>query len=538
MDYRERLKELGITLTSSGYQTCPQCSDTRKKSNQKCLTVTYSEDAVLYCCHHCDWSGVVPYKEVHKKVFAKPIKPNGDYTFNVIEWLGSRGISAGIGYKYCIGETDKGEIILPYYKNKELVNIKYRITNPDGSKGFFCDKGTEQTFFGMDFVDTTQPLIIVEGEIDVLSLAQQGIYAVSVPFGGNDIKLECIENCYDFIRKFNKYIIAVDNDNTGYKLKNNLVDRLGKEKCDVVNWGQYKDANEALMAGENLKDYIDKAQPICPDGVSTYCDNYDAIYDSIFGEDTDYYYTGWSELDNIIKIRLGYLMVVTGYPSRGKSTFVNNLLVNLTRRYGFKHLIASFETTEASSYIEFLEMLKQQPIDKLKEHKETVFEDFEYISDHFLRLDTSRQWTVDEIAKKTEYMVRRYGIKTLIIDPYNRLKNDFKDREDKYIGGILSKLCMLSKKLNILIIFVAHPKKPDDEELPTMYSISGSGDWYNMADYGIIVHRERNQVTQELENEPNIYVGKVKNFSLGKPSGGVVKLSYNKDKRILEDARR
>ena len=104
-------------------------------------------------------------------------------------------------------------------------------------------------------------------------------------------------------------------------------------------------------------------------------------------------------------------------------------------------------------------------------------------------------------------------------------KNDYKDREDKYVGSILAKLCMLSKRLDILVIFVAHPKKPDQEKapMPTMYSISGSGDWYNMADYGIIVHRDRG-MDGKLLNSPTVGIAKVKNFSLGNPSGGTITL--------------
>ena len=82
------------------------------------------------------------------------------------------------------------------------------------------------------------------------------------------------------------------------------------------------------------------------------------------------------------------------------------------------------------------------------------------------------------------------------------------------------------------------PKKPDGEQVPTMYSISGSGDWYNMADYGIIIHRERSEVTKELNNEPLIDVQKVKNFRLGNPNGGQINLMYNPEKRILEDIRK
>ena len=537
--YIDKLRELGITLDKTGRQTCPQCSATRKKSNDKCLSVTFSDDAVLYNCHHCGWAGAVPYREYVKKVYTRPAEPKSEeQSFEMLMFFTERRISKKTLDEYKVTQNANDEIQFEYYKNGELVNIKYRKNLPDGKKSFRQEKDTEKTLYGMDLVDKSKPLIFVEGEMDVLAFAEQGIHSVSIPNGGNDKELDCLENCYDFVRRFKSYIIATDNDEVGFKLKNNLLDRLGRENCSVVNWGKYKDANEAHIAGENLASFLKKATPICPDGVVTYQDCYDEIYKSIFEEDTEYYLTGWKELDKIIKIRLGYLMVVTGYPSRGKSTFVNNLLVNLTKRYGFKHLIASFETTASSSYIELLEMYKQQPIDKIKKNKDNIFDEFNNISEHFIRLETDRQWTIDEIITKTESMVRRYGIKTLIIDPYNRLKNEFRDREDKYIGSILSKLCMLSKKLNILVIFVAHPKKPDDEATPTMYSISGSGDWYNMADYGIIVHRERDMVTQKLKNEPQILVGKIKNFLLGQPTGGKVILEYNKDKRILEDKKK
>lgn len=235
-------------------------------------------------------------------------------------------------------------------------------------------------------------------------------------------------------------------------------------------------------------------------------------------------------------------MVVSGYPSRGKSTFVDNLLVNLTKKYGFKHLVASFENTIGNYYKTIFEMYKQEPFWKiLNQGKEFAItqllgsEDFFFLNEHFILFDNKRLWTIDDICKRAELEVMKHGIKTLVIDPYNRLKNDYSEREDKYIGSILAKLCMLAKRLNILVIFVAHPKKPDAEELPTMYSISGSGDWYNMSDYGIIVHRERDDFSQRLENTPTIHVAKVKNFSLGDPAGGKVKLLYNSNKRVLED---
>mgnify|MGYP003299440516 CR=1 FL=1 len=80
----------------------------------------------------------------------------------------------------------------------------------------------------------------------------------------------------------------------------------------------------------NLHTYIDNAEYVGTDGIVKFEEKWDEIYNELFGDDTNFYSTGWSSLDEIIKIKTGYLMVVSGYPSRGKSTFVDNLLVNLT----------------------------------------------------------------------------------------------------------------------------------------------------------------------------------------------------------------
>jgi len=536
MEYREKLTELGITLIKNGKQTCPQCSEQRKNKQDLCLSVTYGDEAVLYKCHNCDWSGAVYYRSNFErvKVYKKPAQPKAaDKLDSLYKYFAKRRISELTLKEYEISFNDKKEIIFPYYKNGELVNVKYRTNQGNGQKTFKQEAETEKTLFGMDLVKDTDTLIWVEGEVDVLSLAEYNIRAVSVPQGASENKLECIENCFSFIEQFKTHIIAVDNDAAGDKLKLNLLNRLGKEKCRLVNWKQYKDANEAHVAGEDLKTFIDNAQDIAPDGIINFYDLFDKIYKYNFESDENYYKTGWLKLDNLIKIRTGHLMVVSGYPSRGKSTFVDNLLVNLSKSYGLKHLVASFENPHERYYNTLLEMYERAPIYKLKE-RDMVFNSFEFIAEHFYPFDIERLWSVDEICERAELAVKKYGIKTLVIDPYNRLNNDFKDREDKYIGSILSKLCMLAKKLDILVIFVAHPKKPDGDKMPNMYSISGSGDWYNMADYGIIVHRER-LTDGTLSNTPTIFVQKVKNFALGNPSGGTTELYYSRDLRILEN---
>lgn len=544
MEYRDKLRELGITLTKSGKQICPNCSHTRKNKTDPCLSVTYTDEAVLYKCHNeCGFEGAVYYRnkfEQTKKNYKKPEPPKVVKELEPIyKYFQKRGISQKTVDKYEIALNDKKEIVLPYYKYGELVNVKYRKNLGNGKKTFRQEADTEKTLFGMDKItDFESPLIWVEGEMDVLALAEQNIYSVSVPQGASEKKLECIENCWEFIQKFKTHIIAVDNDAAGDGLKENLLKRLGREKCKTVNWKQYKDANEALLGEEKLIDFINAAEDISPDGIITFYDCFDEIYKYNFEKDVNFYETGWLKFDNIVKLRTGYLMIVTGYPSRGKTTFVDNLLMILSKHYGLKHLIASFESIVPTHYNTLLEMYMEMPFYKYTREygNDGIFaEPFEFIGEHFLRFDIDRMWTVDEIIERTELAVKKYGVKTLVIDPYNRLNNKIlNNREDLYVGSTLAKLSMLAKKLDILVIFVAHPKKPDGEKCPNMYSISGSGDWYNMADYGIIIHREREQ-SGKLSNFPLVFVEKVKNHFLGSPSGGELTLRYDSDRRILRN---
>lgn len=541
MEYKEKLNRLGITLDKSGKQICPQCSHTRKNKSDPCLSVTYTDEAVLYKCHNnCGFEGIVYYRDKYesKKNYKRPEKPKTkDNMDSLYNYFVKRCISPDTVKKYDIMLSQKNEIIFPYYKYGELVNIKYRTNQGNGKKTFIQEKESEKTLFGMDLVKDTKTLIWVEGEVDVLSFAEQGIYTVSIPQGASEKKLECIENCFSFIEQFEEHIIAVDNDVAGDELKRNLLSRLGKQKCKIVNWQKYKDANEALVAGEKLQDFVDKAEYSAPTGIITFAESFDEIYKYNYLRDVDFYSTGWKKLDEIIHLRTGHVMVVTGYPSRGKTTFVDNLLMNLSKKYDFRHLIASLESSQAIHYNTLIEMYYEEPIYRIIEEEKLFTEGYYFVDEHFLKYDTENYWSIEEIIDNSELAVRKYGAKTLVLDPYNRFKNEFVyGREDLFVGKVLSKLIMFCKKFDVLGIIVAHPKKPDGEKMPNMYSISGSADWYNMTDYGIVVHRERDSQTGKLSNFPSIKIEKVKNHYLGQPGGGVIELPYNINKRILENS--
>lgn len=540
---QNKLDNLGITLRKTGRQVCPKCSHTRKNKTDKCLQVTYKDDCVLYNCHNfgCGFTGIVSDKkynfEIQPKVYKKPLpaKEVSDKE-KVYKYFESRGIKRETTQLFNIGYNGS-EIIFPYYKHGELVNNKYRTAN----KTFRQEAESEKTLFGMDIctnlvADTEDyTLTIVEGEFDAMSFIQAGIPAVSIPQGASDNKLECISNCFDFISAFDNIVIAVDADKAGDNIKEVLLERFNKSKaCYVIDWSKYdsKDANDALIKGgiDLLQKAYSEREHVPIKGLVNLELQRESIRKFIFSDYNKGLSTGWSNLDNIINVvEDGALAVVTGYPGRGKSTFVDNLLYNLSVNENWKHLVCSFETTVERHVANFIQMHTGKSAKTQGDYaiKEDEFNDsIDYFSNKLFLYDTDESLSIDDIIELAKYAVERYGVKSLTIDPYNRIKRNIGDREDLFIGEMLAKLAFFAKQYGILVIFIAHPKKTfDTSVIPTGYDISGSADWVNMADYLLSVHRDKNKDTGRYIGNTILQVQKVKSEHHGDPSGGTVEFN-------------
>lgn len=171
----DKLAEKGIhlpKLSIGEYRVlCPECSHTRKKKNDKCLSVTVKSgsDGAVWYCHHCEWTGGVsdePFRglqegQVTSRAITPPEKPkpislpsqNGA-TDKFYEWFKVRGISRETVDDFGIIRTSqffansgKEEpcIGFPYFENGEVVNVKYRTA----SKSFRQEKGSKRTLFNM-----------------------------------------------------------------------------------------------------------------------------------------------------------------------------------------------------------------------------------------------------------------------------------------------------------------------------------------------------------------------------------------------------
>ena len=503
-------RDYGIIINKSNGQVktkCPKCSHERKKKSDPCLSVNIDEG--IWNCHNCGWKGTLKqnnYMENITYIKPKPIKKISKYSENVLDFFKLRGISEktlisnkvseGIEYMPQLGR-ETPTIQFNYYKDGELINIKYR----DSRKNFKLVKDAERILYGLDDIKNCSEVIIVEGEMDKLAYYEAGFKnCVSVPNGASNLKLDYLK---DFPDDLEKVYIATDNDEPGRKLAEEISRRLGRDICYRVDFKEKKDANEVLekYGKDSLIDTIKKAKAYPLEGVigvdSINLDIDDLYNNGLKKGDT----TGHRNFDNIFSFTTSQLTVVTGVPTHGKSNFLEHICIKLAANHDWNFGVFSPEhyplqlhfSVLAEKFIgkSFREITKYDRMTKaeLNEAKYFLSQKFNWI-----RPDGD-VFTIDKILEAASGLVKRHGIKGLIIDPYNKIHAPFGSQsETQYINDILTKLTIFKQKYDIHLFLVAHPRKMNKKDnglydVPTLYDIAGSANFYNQVDNGITVYR-------------------------------------------------
>jgi twinkle protein len=505
--------------------TCPECSHNRKKKGIKCLSA--NGDEKVWTCHHCGWSGTLKGGVDHKtgslesmeKRYTKPAyrPPLTALPTKIVEWFSDRGIKEAtlarnkIGYESVyIGQVENNvsAIRFPYYRNGEIINVKSR----DLDKNFTLVGHAEIIFYGLDDVEG-DAAIIVEGEIDKLSLEEAGFKnCLSVPHGAPSIKskdytskFSFLENCEVFLEKLKTIVLAVDNDEPGKKLEEELARRLGQYRCKRVEWPEgCKDANDVLVKfGPNtLTNCIKEARDYPVEGIFEIKDiseQIDRLYDSGAQKGE---LTGWHNIDELYSVRTGEFTVVTGIPGHGKSEWLDALVMNLMKQSSWKTVIFSPENQPLERhFVKLAEKLLGKPFypgfheriskRELHEAKNILQPWFTFI------LPPEEKCTVEGILELCRLVILRKGIRGVIIDPWNEIdhKRPSSMTETEYISSCLTQIRRFARQYGVHIWVVAHPtkiRKLDNGKypVPTPYDISGSAAWRNKADNCVTVWRD------------------------------------------------
>ena len=547
IDYN-KLEELDIKNDGTKKQFCPECHADRTNKRDKSLSVDWNR-----CIAHCHYCGKnfffgktekiaytpQPKNRQEVKTYKNPGRLANEEPLdeNMKRWFSDRGIPAEVAeaegiFKVCRKMPQTGQvekcIVFPYTVEGKLVNRKYR----DGAKNFMLESGAKLVPWRIDHIRHTAECIITEGEMDALSFLVSGRdEVISVP-NGAQTNLTFLDDFIEtHLENKTRIYIAADTDAKGLELRNELVRRFGEEKCRIVTYGEgCKDANELLQQGgvEALRKAIAEAQEVPLEGVFTADDVADELH-RLFEKGLQKGATlDMGGLDDLLSVETGRLMVVTGIPGDGKSEFLDEMAVRLSLRYGWRCAWFSPENFPVTLHHPKL-------IEKLigKRFLKGVMSEAEfmaavgYLSANFFDILPEEGYRVDTILEKAEALVRRKGIRVFILDPYNCLEHQIPQgqSETQYISEFLEKLRSFAHRRRVLVVLAAHPTKLKRDPVtkrfpvPTMYDISGSAAFFNKADFGLAIERDRTQgVTR-------VHVQKVKFRHLGYP--GVASFQYN-----------
>ena len=503
---------------------CPYCSAERRKSNQKDMTLTRKADgAVVFHCHHCQTNGSVqPQQERILSAVPNPTIVSNKLQDQHYAWLATRGISHQTADKMKLFASEKyfgklgktaDAIGFPYYRNGALVAAKYR-SFPE--KDFTQDSGGAHDFFGIDLIKKDQPLIIVEGEIDCLSLMEMGYEnVVSVPSGApikvadgkvlpsEDKKFAYVWNAREILDAVPYIILATDQDTAGQALAEELARRIGKEKCRLAKF-EKKDLNEVMLDDPTkVGDLLASAVPYPVSGISDAGSFYERLNELYTKGTGKGYSTGYQSVDEIYTVAPAQLTVVTGYPSSGKSNFVDQIMVNLADKHDWKFAVCSFENQPEIHISRLMEIYTKRRFfdgkDRMSETDKEIA--FKFVKEHFLFIDTNGEEpsTLDSILERARIAVKRMGVRGLVIDPYNYIELPRSEgTETSAISDMLTRVQKFCKAHDVHTWFVAHPSKitrqGTEQPRPDGMSIAGSMAWWAKTDCGLTVHRKDHHV--------------------------------------------
>ena len=509
---------------------CPVCSHDRKPENRKAKCAMYDWERGLGTCMNCDTVfqlHTFKRKGGGTKEYVLPEwRNNTTLSDAAIKWFEGRGISQKTLTDMKISEgpewmpqtsSNVNTIQFNYFINEQLINTKFR----DGRKNFKLVKGAEKIFYNINNIVGHDWCVIVEGEMDALSLYEVGVTnVVSVPNGAtlNRLNLDYLDNCIEYFDDKTKIILATDSDEAGQNLQQELIRRFGAEVCWMADLGIHKDANDLLITdGRNaLLDAIHNSTAVPLENVVTVNDINDELEEFIHEGFKPGFQVGLDNFDSIFSTYTGQFITVTGVPSSGKSDFVDRMAVGYQMKYGWKTAFASPENKP--TFLHAHKLIRK--IGGWMPKKEDLGGDkwnqcFEVVDDNFYFIEAER-YDLDAVLKKGAELVKRKGIKCLVIDPYNKVK--MKGSGDLSITDAtmeyLAKIEAFAKKYDVLVIIVAHPTKmykKDDGTIdePTMYNIKGGGEWYDASYHGLLVHRNY------TNNTVKVKVLKVKFQNLG-----------------------
>lgn len=447
----------------------------------------------------------------------------------ILPYMNKRGFTEQTLRFGGVKQDEKGNIVYEHRdEDSILVASKYRSANKN--KDMWWQKGADTCpiLWGIDKIDITKPLVVVEGHNDRLACLEAGyMNTVSIPHGAENTKW--IEFNWDWLENFDKIILWFDNDRAGIKGRNESITRLGEHRCFIVDKFDLEivtkveeifkvgkcDANNVLYAcgKQDVLNLINNARDIpVTDMIDLMeCEDFDI-------DEAEHVPTSFRALDSHIYSHvMGSFNIWTGYTGHGKSTVLNQSCIAEPLEQGYSIFLFSGELGKGQLKNWVLTPLaggqhifeqdngKYRPKSyKITKEAKEKMEDYYKGKIHFY--DNFLDCTPESILSKMKHTYMRHGTKIFIID--NLMCVDCGEGDNKYDNQkkFVMALIDFCNKYGTTIHLVAHPKKPNGFAKLTEYDIFGSSNIPNLTHRIFSVRRVSQSEKEGVMNKGGDYI--------------------------------
>lgn len=361
-------------------------------------------------------------------------------------------------------DKSKDAIAIPVYKDKELINIKYRFLKPDKIR-YTSERNAETWLYyeeGIEEAKKKGGVLIVEGEMDLMSVWQAGITNVVSVASGKDSYGVWIE----LLDRIPKVYIAFDNDEGGRTSSKKFAERIGLDKSfEIIYPEGIKDANEYFNKHDKTEfvKLINSSHPFYTHQFKSVGD----IIETIKNGEEETLESKW--IPNV-RIEKDWLLVLSGDTNVGKTTFCMNLARDFAER-DIPTLILPFERGVVSVGKRFLQVAFEKSAEDMTF---TSREDWERLTDKATRLPVyfatpKKNDTVETIRKARRF----FDTRVVIIDHLDYIIRHTGGNRENEISNTLQDYKRLAEELKVVFIVVTHLRKREGGR-PGMMDLKGS----------------------------------------------------------------
>lgn len=224
----------------------------------------------------------------------------------------------------------------------------------------------------------------------------------------------------------------------------------------------------------------------------------------------------------------GTLNIISGESGTGKSTLVNQIIVNAISE-GNKVMLYSGELTNSNAINWIYRTLaNDEDITETKDNKTgakvyrltdaSKWQMKQWLNNKLYIHSDKTEATLERLLIEIEHMSEARGVKLFVIDNLMSINADKSGSEiyDRQ-RSIVYKLKEIAKRLDIAIVLVAHNKKESSgNKYANQFDISGASEVANYSDTITIIRRSAEEATASDTDANKTYLNIVKNRNTGK----------------------